>query len=114
MAGRRGLVVLVAIGLALAGAGCDEAADEAPKAPAATDRAIIDPNSPVAGMACKVNRGTVQKVVAAYFAQRRRMPRDVAELEAQGVFDKRLFCPGGGTYSFDAQGRVSCSVHGGP
>ena len=100
----RALLLIVISSLLLIG--CEETNTQ-PK----TKQSVMAPNSPLAKMTCKANRNTLQKAVGMYMTQKKRLPQSLAEIESLGMFDKKMRCPGGGTYLFGARGVVTCSIH---
>ena len=96
--------------------GCNEA--EEPSKPAVSvgqkkqkKQLHIDPKSPLAKLTCQANRNTVQKAVGIYMTQKKRLPKDLAELQSLGMFQKKMRCPSGGIYTIDSRGVTSCSLH---
>ena len=92
---------------------CNEA--EEPTRPAVSagqkKQLHIDPKSPLAKLTCQANRNTVQKAVGIYMTQKKRLPKDLAELQSLGMFQKKMRCPSGGIYTIDSRGVTSCSLH---
>ena len=95
--------------------GCDEAKEPTQSANSTEMKkknpVLIDGKSPLAKLACKANRNTVQNAVGVFLTQKKRMPEDIHELQAVGMFEKNMTCPSGGTYTIDERGVTTCSLH---
>ena len=96
--------------------GCNEAEEPTKTAVSVGQRKqkkqlYIDPKSPLAKLTCQANKNTVQKAVGIFMTQKKRLPKDLAELQSSGMFQKKMRCPSGGIYTIDNRGVTSCSLH---